>query len=244
MSNTVSPTRRKDAVWPGRAAGLYATDGARKYLNAAERGRTLAAMQELPPADALFAMTLAWTGARISEVLALRPSSFQVERGVVAIVTLKRRRFAVREVPIPPALMAALDRHFEITKRQRSSDAASERLWQCSRTTAWRLIKQVMGKAGVIGRQACPRGLRHAFGIGTMQSGVPINLTQMWLGHASISTTAIYAAACGPEEIGFAERFWDADRSARVPDLASAASSLSKREGGAIADKHQIRSGK
>jgi hypothetical protein len=36
----------------------------------------------------------------------------QVEHGVVAIVTLKRRRFRVREAPIPPELMAALDRHF------------------------------------------------------------------------------------------------------------------------------------
>ena len=62
---------------------------------------TLAAMQELPPEKALFALTLAWTGARVSEVLALTAASFQVEAGVVAIVTLKRRSFSVREVPIP-----------------------------------------------------------------------------------------------------------------------------------------------
>jgi integrase/recombinase XerD len=216
MRNTVSQSRRNGSGWGGQAAALYATDGARKYLNAAERQRALAAMQKLAPDEALFAMTLAWTGARISEVLALTPASFQVELGVVAIVTLKRRRFCVREVPIPPGLMAALDRHFEITSRQRSSEAVSGRLWPYSRTTAWRLIKRVMEKAGVFGRQACPRGLRHAFGIGTMQAGVPINLTKEWLGHASMSTTAIYAAACGPEEIAFAERFWSADRSLSI----------------------------
>src|SRR5580704_269436 len=106
MDNTVSPGRRREARWGGQTASLYATDGARKYLNAAERWRSLAAMQRLPPDKALFAMTLAWTGARISEVLSFTPASFQVERGVVAIVTLKRRRFSVREVPVLPELMA------------------------------------------------------------------------------------------------------------------------------------------
>jgi hypothetical protein len=28
------------------------------------------------------------------------------------------------------------------------------------------------------------------------------------IGHAQISTTAIYADACGPEEIALASRFW------------------------------------
>ena len=213
MSNTVSPGRRPGTKWAGRDGGLYAANGGRKYLNAAERGRALAVMRKLPPDKALFAMTLAWTGARISEVLALTPASFQVERGVVAIVTLKRRRFCVREVPVPPELMAALDLQLAIANRQGCPEAAGKRLWPFSRTTAWRLIKRVMEKADVCGRQACPRGLRHAFGIGTVQANVPLNLTRQWLGHASIGTTAIYAAACGPEEIAFAERFWRDDRS-------------------------------
>jgi integrase/recombinase XerD len=61
--------------------------------------------------------------------------------------------------------------------------------------------------AEVVGKVACPRGLRHAFGVGSLQAGVPLNLVQRWLGHARISTTAICAAASGPEEIGFANRF-------------------------------------
>jgi integrase/recombinase XerD len=65
-----------------------------------------------------------------------------------------------------------------------------------------------MGQSGIDGRRACPRGLRHAFGIGTLQAGIPLNVTQKWMGHASLTTTAIYAEASGPEEIGFAEQFW------------------------------------
>lgn len=114
----------------------------------------------------------------------------------------------MREVPIPPQLMAALDRHYQLESTQRDSHAATKRLWRWRRETAWRLMKDAMRQAGVVGRQACPRSLRHAFGVGTLRAGVPINLVQRWLGHARISTTAIYASASGPEELDFAARFW------------------------------------
>jgi integrase/recombinase XerD len=222
MSNTVAarppePKRRR-ASREDRAAvepeahpqplSLYAADGARKYLNGDERRRVLAAIEFLEPDQALFALTLAWTGARVSEVLALTASSFQVERGIVALRTLKRRKHHTREVPIPPELMAALDRHFGISPKQRDPREADCRLWPWHRTTAWRLTKAVMRRAHVFGLPASPRGLRHAFGVGSLQSGVPLNLLQRWLGHARIATTAIYADACGPEETQLARRFW------------------------------------
>lgn len=193
---------------------LYAATGARKYLNRQERGRALAAMQELPACRALFALTLAWTGGRVSEVLALSPSSFQVERGVVALRTLKRRRHVVREVPIPPELMSAIDQHFLLGEVQHDPIRAHLRLWTWRRETAWRLIKQVMTAARLSGLAASPRGLRHGFCVGTLQAGVPLNLAQRWLGHARISTTAIYADVCGPEEQSIAARFWRLERNA------------------------------
>jgi integrase/recombinase XerD len=190
---------------------LYAARGARKYLNQQERGRALTAMQKLPASRALFALTLAWTGGRVSEVLALCPSSFQIEHGVVALLTLKRRRHFVREVPIPPQLMIALDAHFRLVEAQRDPARANRRLWPAHRTTGWRCVKQAMILAQLIGPAACPRGLRHSFGVGTVQAGVPVHLLQRWLGHARISTTAIYADVCGPEEQAIAARFWRAN---------------------------------
>jgi len=62
--------------------------------------------------------------------------------------------------------------------------------------------------AHIAGYQATPRGLRHSFAIASLQAGLPLNLVQRWMGHARISTTAIYAAACGPEELAFAEQVW------------------------------------
>lgn len=189
---------------------LYTPTGARKYLNASERRCVLKAAAMLAPEQRLFVFTLAWTGARVSEVLALTPSSFQIESRTVAIRTLKRRRHHVREVPIPPQLVAALKRRFHLASTRRDPRRADHRLWPWSRTTAWRLTKRVMTACDIVGRHACPRGLRHAFGVSTLQAGVPLNLTQRWLGHARISTTAIYADVSGPEEAAFAELFWRA----------------------------------
>jgi integrase len=209
MSKTVAKTYAagSSAAWR-EGTGLYAADGARKYLNLAERQRALGTMAKLDPDKALFALTLAWTGARVSEVLALTPAAFQIERGIVAFTTLKRRRLSVREVPLPGELMEAIERQFGLRSAQLDPVAASARLWAWRRETAWRLIKTVMQQSGVIGRPACPRGLRHGFGVGTLQAGVPLNLVQRWLGHARMSTTAIYADASGPEERAFATLFW------------------------------------
>ena len=214
MGNTVA---RSSQTRLTEGASLYAAGGARKYLNRAERQRSLAGMQQLPDAERLFALTLAWTGARVSEVLALCPASFQIEAGIVGIVTLKRRKFSVREVPIPPGLMAELDAHFGLRVAQHEPLRTLDRLWKFCRTTAWRIIKRLMNGAGISGPIACPKAFRHAFGIGTLQSGIPLNLTQRWLGHSRPGTTAIYADACGPEEIAFAARFWCTTNLPRMP---------------------------
>jgi integrase len=51
-------------------------------------------------------------------------------------------------------------------------------------------------------------GLRHSFGIHAIRFGVPLNLVQRWLGHASMTTTAIYFDALGEEEREIAARMW------------------------------------
>jgi hypothetical protein len=42
--------------------------------------------------------------------------------------------------------------------------------------------------------------LRHGFGVAAVSAGIPLNLVQKWLGHAQLTTTAIYADAVGTEE--------------------------------------------
>jgi hypothetical protein len=63
-------------------------------------------------------------------------------------------------------------------------------------------------RAGIEGPQASPKGLRHGFGVQAVSSGVPLNMVQKWLGHAQLSTTAIYADAVGAEEKSIMDRMW------------------------------------
>jgi integrase/recombinase XerD len=188
---------------------LFGPSGNRKYLNAAERQRFLESAQQLPPPERLFCQLLAWSGARISEALVLTPASIDIESGVASIQTLKRRkRGVVRQVPLPPAVLAALDLEFELREAQCDPDLVNVRIWTWSRTTAWRRVKEAMVAANINGTPAMPKGLRHGFGVNAFQSNVPPHLVQRWLGHASLRTTAIYGDVTGPDERAFAARMW------------------------------------
>ena len=50
--------------------------------------------------------------------------------------------------------------------------------------------------------------IRHGFGVSAVSNGIPLNLLQQWLGHAQLTTTAIYADAVGAEEKNIASRMW------------------------------------
>jgi integrase/recombinase XerD len=194
---------------PCGGGSLFGHCGSRKYLNAVERRQFLESTQQLLPNERLFCLTLAWSGARISEILALTPAAIDLETGVANINTLKRRRRGiVRQVPLPNGVLSELDEVFKLRHRQQDIDLALDRLWHWSRTTAWRRVKGVMAAAGIIGAPAMPKGLRHAFGVRAFQSNVPPHLVQRWLGHASLRTTAIYGDVMGPDERAFAARMW------------------------------------
>src|ERR1044072_7390483 len=218
MSNSVAaggkPTAAMDSrnqissVSCYRPVSLYTPVGDRKYVNLSERAALTSQLSTLPAKRRALVLTLIWTGARISEVLALFPLSFQIAAGVVSIVTLKRRTLHIREVPIPSWLIDELDHAFDLRRRQSDPRLARLPLWSMHRVTAWRMIKEAMDRAGIEGIRATPRGLRHAFGVGTLAAGVPLTLVQRLLGHASVATTAIYTEVSGPEQRALTARFW------------------------------------
>lgn len=195
---------------------LYGAGRQRLYVNASERARFLQAAEQTTPEVRAFCLTLTYTGCRISEALALTRLSLQAEARLITIHTLKRRRSnVVREVPVPQVLVSALLEIHDL--RANVGDGARDQdnpLWQhkgakTCRTTAYRWIKGVMAEAGIEGTQACPKGLRHGYGIHAIRSGVQLNMLQKWMGHASMDTTAIYANAIGAEELAIADRMWD-----------------------------------
>jgi integrase len=65
-----------------------------------------------------------------------------------------------------------------------------------------------MDAAAITGYHTTPKGLRHGFGVAAVQASIPLNLVQRWMGHAQLSTTAIYAEAVGKEERDIAARMW------------------------------------
>lgn len=185
---------------------LFTPAGHRKYLTTDERRRFLEAASLHPRAEVrTFCMVLAHAGCRVSEALSLAGLSFDISDGFVAVRCLKKRSRAivVREVPLPPdVLETLLAFHGE---QMRSPD----RLWSWSRSRAWQIVKAVMDQAGIpSGPHATPKGLRHGFGLHAVRCGIPVNLVQRWLGHASMTTTAIYLQAMGREERDIAARMW------------------------------------
>lgn len=184
---------------------LHTPTGARKYLDAAERCRFITAAASAPLALRLLCLTLAHTGCRISEALAMTPDSLRPLEGVVAFRSLKKRSkfVVVREVPVPDAVIR------DLVVLARNCTRPEDRLWSWGRVRAWQLVKAMMASAGIrAGPHATIKGLRHAFGLHAVRSGVPLNFVQRWLGHASMTTTAIYLQAVGPDEREIAARMW------------------------------------
>lgn len=189
---------------------LYAADGARKYLTAAERDAFLKAAEGTDRQARTLCMTLAYSGCRISEALALTADRVDLQAGVLIFHSLKKRKTGVyRAVPVPPALLDALDLVHGVREAQARADRGrGARLWAFERMSAWQRVHVVMTLAGLSGPQATPKGLRHGFGVAAVAAGIPLNLVQKWLGHAQLSTTAIYADAVGEEERDIARRMW------------------------------------
>ncbi|MBY0374221.1 MAG: site-specific integrase [Bryobacteraceae bacterium] len=187
------------------AGSLYTHGGLRKYLTRRERSDFIEVATSWPRQDvATLCLILAHTGCRISEALGVTAASVERSEQFLALRSLKRRNgtVVIREVPIPQSLLAALDRHHDLGDR-------GQLLWSICRSQAWRLVKEVMREADVPpGPHATPRGLRHGFGLHAVRCGVPLNLVQRWLGHASLKTTAIYLQAMGDEELEIASRMW------------------------------------
>jgi integrase len=190
---------------------LHTVDGARKYLTEGERAAFLRTADQADRTVRTLCMTLAYAGCRLSEALALTAGRVNLAAGVLVIESLKKRRTGIyRAVPVPPALLDALDMVHGIRERQsQRGKGRAVRLWPWSRMTGWRAVHAVMEAAGLEGPHASPKGLRHAFGVAAVCAGIPLNLVQRWLGHAHLTTTAIYANAVGAEEKDIARRMWD-----------------------------------
>ena len=195
---------------------LHDPAGNRLYLNAAERAAFLRAARRQSARDRTLCETLHFTGCRPSELVEITPARVDLSAGTVTIRSLKKRRDAsgqarivYRSVPVPPDYLDTLDTAHDLRKAQASRRRAAVPIFPLTRTRVWQIVRRVMVEAGLPDApQRSPKGLRHGFGVHAAVSGVPLNMLQKWLGHAQLSTTAIYADAVGKEEQDIARRMW------------------------------------
>jgi integrase len=190
---------------------LFSPDGERLYLTAQERKRFLEALNEETREDRMFCQVLHYTGCRPSEALELTPSRILIDTKDIVFRSLKKRKIdgkgrvkqpEYRTVPVPANLIDIFDLVFDIRRLYRRQESLKKPFWTMSRPTAYRLVKRVMDRAKIKGKQATGKGLRHGFGI-AMLSGpkpLPVHILAQLMGHSSSKTTEIYLQVVSEEK--------------------------------------------
>jgi integrase len=137
---------------------LHTAAGARKYLTESERAAFLQEAEVAERQVRTLCMTLAHTGCRPSEALALTADRVDLSAGVVVFESLKKRTDGVFRAALPPALLDTLDMVHGIRETQaRRGRGRDVFLWPWSRMTGWRMVHAVMQAAGLDGVHACPQ---------------------------------------------------------------------------------------
>lgn len=136
---------------------------------------------------ALTAFLLAYgAGMRISEVLKCRKEHFQSD-GMILITNSK---YGVdRKVPIPKGWRQDLFNYLPIPKTER---------------TLQRKFKHYAQSANLNPLYTF-HSLRHGFATRLLESGTPINIVSLALGHSDISTTGIYTKAAPTDLLKYYE---------------------------------------
>ena len=135
-------------------------------------------------------------GLRVSEALQVRPSHLRFERtppiiSLPADIPGNKARTA-REIPVPEDLVEVL--------RDRASGETRARnrpLAEISRQAVGQGMKKAAELVGMDPARVHPHAFRHTYGRHCILQGVPVNVLQQWLGHASLTMTMQYVYLAG-----------------------------------------------
>lgn len=143
--------------------------------------------------DKIIVRTLADTGIRVGELVALRPSDLQVQ-GRNQYLKIRGKGSRERLVPLPPALYRRLRRYAD---RSRPDDTNSDRLFLALRrsplgtfdaltTSGVSQLLRALAITADIKKRVHPHLLRHSFATWALTRGMnPLTLAQI-LGHSSL----------------------------------------------------------
>jgi site-specific recombinase XerD len=139
------------------------------------------------------------TGLRLGEALALYPKDIDVGTGTITVLHGKGDRR--RTVGIDPGALAFVERWIDA---RRGLGISTRRPLFCTlrgdaldASYVRRLLPRLASKAG-IDKRVHPHGLRHTHAAELASEGVPVNLVQAQLGHASLATTDRYLRHIAP----------------------------------------------
>jgi integrase/recombinase XerD len=134
------------------------------------------------------------SGLRVSELCALDRSQLDL-RGRAVSVTGKGDR--QRVVPFGRAAERALREYLErgrpvlCARARHEAVFANARGGRLGRMGFWKILRGYARAAGIGGR-VHPHALRHSFATHLLEGGADLRVVQELLGHASVTTTAIY----------------------------------------------------
>ncbi|MBI3090041.1 MAG: tyrosine recombinase XerD [Candidatus Tectomicrobia bacterium] len=152
------------------------------------------AMTVLGGRDAAMLEVLYATGMRVSELLDLRLTKTNLERGYVQVVGKGNKE---RIIPLGKPACFAVEIYLKygrpsLVKGQGSPYLfLSRRGGRMTRVNFWHLLRRYAAQAGITKRLS-PHVLRHSFATHLLARGADLRTLQQMLGHADISTTQIY----------------------------------------------------
>ncbi|MGP6207926.1 tyrosine-type recombinase/integrase [Cuniculiplasma sp. SKW3] len=148
------------------------------------------------------------TGARIDEVLLVKPSDVNLVTNSIRMKTLKQgkdkktgiQREKYRIIPLHSELR---DTYMQYLLDMNISTKSEEPLFPISRQVVDVYFKKMQDKLGF---KIHAHKFRHTFAVKAIMDNVPLNILQQWLGHSSVFTTSIYTQITGMDTSEFMGR--------------------------------------
>ena len=134
------------------------------------------------------------TGIRVSELITLKVSDFNLQMGFLICADGNKERV----IPFGNASRTALLNYIEKGREAFLLQPESEILFlncygeEMSRQGFWKLIKHYAKQAG-IQEEITPHTLRHSFAAHLVENGADLKSVQEMMGHSDLASTQIYA---------------------------------------------------
>jgi len=134
------------------------------------------------------------TGARVSELVGIKPQNVFFEEGIARLFGKGAKE---RLVPVGRRALGAVALYTRAVRptldRGKSKGVLflNARGGPLSRVGAWGIIKQAARRSGIT-KRVTPHTLRHTFATHLLEGGADLRAVQEMLGHADLATTQLY----------------------------------------------------